>query len=125
MYLTKFSSPSRKSPINRRLACSFILGEALIQLISFDNIMASNFNRSMLILFLIVLFVQVRFFEARQLASSKEKLNALLPKVLGTPRRVNDRAIAKDGRLITGPHSARALFDRNLEESHPSPGGGH
>ncbi|GLU15138.1 hypothetical protein SLE2022_316570 [Rubroshorea leprosula] len=87
--------------------------------------MASNFNRSMLILFLIVLFVQVRFFEARQLASSKEKLNALLPKVLGTPRRVNDRAIAKDGRLITGPHSARALFDRNLEESHPSPGGGH
>ncbi|GKV48486.1 hypothetical protein SLEP1_g55297 [Rubroshorea leprosula] len=67
----------------------------------------------------------LRFFGARQLASSKGKLNALLPKALGTPRRLNDRAIAKDGRLITGPHSARALFDRNLQESVPSPGGGH
>ncbi|GKV30377.1 hypothetical protein SLEP1_g39195 [Rubroshorea leprosula] len=78
----------------------------------------------MLILFLIVLFFQVRFFEARQLASSKGKLNALLLKVLRTPRLVNGRAIAQDGSRITGQHSARAFFDRDLLSSNPSPGAG-
>ncbi|GLT56434.1 hypothetical protein SLA2020_294740 [Shorea laevis] len=76
-------------------------------------------------LFLIVLFFQVRFFEARQLASSKGKLNAPLLKVLGTPRRLKGRAIAKDGSRITGQHSARAFFDRDLLFTVPSPGAEH
>ncbi|GLU15139.1 hypothetical protein SLE2022_316580 [Rubroshorea leprosula] len=71
----------------------------------------------MLILFLIVLFFHVGFFEARQLASSKAKLNAL-PKVLETPCHASGRAIAGNGRFSTGLHGA--FFNRNLE-SVPSP----